>query len=98
MHIGLVDLLVLGLATWRITSILHCEKISGCIRKGVGAEYTDTTDTWTYPDTFLGNLFACFWCLSVWIGLGCVISWWLLPEVLYPFAVSAVAILISEKI
>jgi uncharacterized protein DUF1360 len=88
--------LVIGaLATWRLTLILHQEKIGKPLRslmgiremKGVGGEIIRT-----YPDNFLGQLFECFMCLSVWVGSLVVVLLFVFPIILLPFAVSMTAI------
>lgn len=79
-----LEMLVLaGLATWRISSLIIRED-------GPGRVFFRLR-------TFLGRYFVtlleCLWCLSVWVGLGVGLLalsaiWW----VLIPFAMSAVAI------
>lgn len=89
-------LLVAGLATWRITSILHREQIAAPVRKAVGimpvSEDEDDPMYWIYPETFLGKLFYCPWCLSVWVGAGVLLLLLVFPVLIIPFALSAITI------
>lgn len=86
----LTDLLIIILAVWRITSIVYEEKIAEPIRRLMGY------DGFSYPDTFLGNLFSCYYCLSVWIGIFSTVIWYYYPYLLYPFAFSAGAVILYD--
>lgn len=95
-------LIVAGLATWRITSILHREKIAAPIRRAVGIvpfsedRPEDDPENWVYPANFIGDLFYCTWCLSMWVG-GAVLGILLLfPIGLLPFGLSAIAIWLEQ--
>lgn len=67
-------LLLLILATWRLTALLILEdgpfRIFTNLRDAVGAGLMDDDDC---PLTQLGGLFSCFWCMSVWVATGLVI-------------------------
>jgi hypothetical protein len=89
-------LVVYVLAVFRLTSILFREKIGEWFRKLMGAK--ETEETIFYPDTFLGELISCFWCLSVWCGVGLLPFLLFLPEALLPFAGSTIAIILYEKV
>lgn len=65
LSLTLPKIIIIGLAVWRLTSIVHSEKIAGFIRRLAGGMETEGGGI-VYPDTFFGNLFSCFWCLSVW--------------------------------
>lgn len=92
-------LIVAGLATWRITSILYREKIMSGLRKKIGEKPDPyVTSETIFPDSFLGNLFNCFLCLSVWVGIGVGIIWLVFPYALIPFALSAIAIFLDERL
>lgn len=64
---------VLGLATWRLSSLLIRERgpfdVFVFLRAAAGVEHDDAGGPIAWPDTTLGGLFACVWCMSVWIGL-----------------------------
>lgn len=80
------------LAAWRITSVLNQERIGYLFRKVFG--FVDMGEEEAIPDTFLGHLIACFWCLSFWVSLLVVGLLIIFPYALLPFAVSAGAILL----
>jgi hypothetical protein len=93
-------LIVAGLATWRLTSILHREQIAAPIRKQIGimpvAEDEDDPEYWIYPDNFIGKVFHCSWCLSVWVaGLNTILLF-VFPVLLIPFALSTLVIILYE--
>jgi len=50
----------------------------------------------------IGEASQCMWCLSVWVGGILAIGFWIIPEVIIllslPFALSAGAIVVKEKI
>ena len=92
----LVLLLLSVLTCWRITSILHDEEIAAPIRKWVGGEFL--FDEWVYPDTFVGHLFGCFWCLSMWVALPVALLFFGWLGFLLVPAVSAGAIFLYERV
>jgi len=99
---NIVYFLVLALATYRMTSLLYQEKgpfnLFGVIRKMFGVIHVDKEPV-GYPDTFGGNLFECFWCLSVWVGAGATLVYIFLPEISFyfalPLALSTISIIIE---
>lgn len=88
--------IIATLAAWRLTSILHREEIAQPVRKWIGI--TEENGVLTYPETFLGKLFGCFWCLSVWCSALCCLVALYEPLLLAPFAISAVTIFLEEKV
>lgn len=86
----MIELLLLSLVCYRITSIVHHERIAEPLRRLIGY------DGLSYPDNFLGSLFSCFWCLSVWCAGLAIILYVYFPILVWVFAVSAGAILIRE--
>jgi hypothetical protein len=95
-------LVIAALATWRLSSLLTNPNEAGPgnllnrIRDVAGAYELGEDDE---PLTNLGRLFACIWCMSVWVGLLFAIvvitPLWVLG---IPLALSAVAILMNESI
>ena len=88
----------MGLSTWRISSILHREEIFSFFRKWIGVDDSNPTTT-IFPDTFIGRLFSCIWCLSVWVAiimLVCYFVSFLRPLILL-FAISTLAVLVEER-
>lgn len=88
------------LAVWRITNIIQREEIAAPVRKAVGIVEPDGEDPehWIYPDSFLGKLFYCFWCGSVWVATLITILILLFPPLILPFALSAAAIAFKQYI
>lgn len=94
----LVWLIAGGLATWRITSIVQREGIFSPARKLVGVtEVGDDPEYWIYPETFIGRVLSCFWCGSVWAGIGVTIALIVFPPLILPFALSALAIWLKPE-
>lgn len=99
-------IIIMILAVWRLTSLLHTERgpfnIFVKIRTKFGVTHDNEHFPIGYPDTFIGNLIACYWCLSVWVAIGVWVTYLLFPKVtliLYvPFAISAGAIILNERI
>ena len=93
-------LLIAALATWRLSSLLVNEGGPGDVfhrmRDRFGAYVLGEDDR---PQTNLGRLFACVWCLSVWaavpVSMLAVTPLWVL---LIPLALSAAAIALNEMI
>ena len=82
-----------ALATWRLASIIHAEKIAKPIRWLFGVR--EENDIFIYPDNFFGDLISCFWCVSVWVGIGILFVMMFFPLAVVPFALSAVAIIVE---
>lgn len=94
----LVELLVYGLATWRISSLLVDEpgpfRIFVKLRNLTGIQHDMDDNVSIVPDTFFASLLSCVWCTSVWVGLFWAVMYFV-PYSFYlalPFALSALAI------
>lgn len=66
----MVNLLALvfmsSLTVWRITSILYGEQMFDWLRRWIGIDQiTDDWETWLYPAGIVGEIWSCFWCLSL---------------------------------
>jgi len=89
------DFLILALATWRITYMFVWED-------GPGGIFVIFREKIIKKASFLESLFSCVWCLSVWvgaiIGISAIIKKTITLYVCLPFALSALAILITEFI
>jgi hypothetical protein len=81
------------LAVWRVTNILHTEKIFEPVRLKLGVDGFKV-----YNNISIQYLLSCFMCLSVWVGFLCYGAYLIYPPVLLPFAGSAGAILINHFI
>jgi len=98
------DLIVLGLATWRLTSLIVWEAgpwdILAHLRHLLGVRYDAQSQR--YADTMLGRMVICPWCASVWCGVAMTVFYLLTPRVSVwiglPLAFSAVAVLIEKAV
>lgn len=96
------DLVMLGIATWRISSLLVDEDgpfdIFVKFRSLIGLEYDSVHDAWV-PSNGFASLFSCVWCVSVWIGTGFYLLYAFLPDIWHwiviPLVLSTVAIIID---
>lgn len=98
------DFLIYALATWRVASLLVHEGGPGSMFRGlrelVGITHDDQGNHLIVPETFLGGVFSCVWCASVWVGLG-----WMVADQAFPalglfgatvMALSAVAVMVER--
>jgi hypothetical protein len=98
---NIVLFLLIGLATWNLSSLLVQENgpfaIFSRLRHALGVRYTP--DQIVYAANPIAELFTCVWCMSRWIALLLVLLVLLLPNVmmwaLMILAASTVAILID---
>jgi len=58
-----------GLITWRLASLLHTEDAFAWLRERIGIGHDEKGFPIIYPETFWGNTFKCFWCLSLIVAL-----------------------------
>lgn len=107
----LVELLVLGLAVWRVCLLVVVEDgppwlldpdgkpfgIFAALRTRLALAEMDHPDRWRF---FLNGLVGCVWCLSLWVGLAVAGLYVLWPAgtviCALPFALSGLAILFQE--
>ena len=85
---------LIGLAAWRITSLLVNEAgpfdIFECLRSFIGVKSG-------LVEGFFPTLFSCIWCLSIWIVISCYLLWVLEPVVIILLAAMAIVV-ITDKI
>lgn len=100
-----ITFLIFGLATWRIASLIVNETGPGRVfqhfrEKVAGIQHDEDGEPFGIPETFLGGLFGCVWCVSVWAGFGWGIFWLASPTwatwTACAFALSTVAIALQE--
>ena len=98
----MLDFIILGLATWRLSSLLVNEKgpfdMFVAIRKLAGIEHDKFGDPYMIPENFFSGVLSCIWCASLWTGTFWMLVYKLLPfwEVFaYPFALSAIALIVQ---
>lgn len=98
----LSDLVLLALATWRVSSLLASEdgpyRILARLRHMLGVRYDE--HSLPYGTTELAKMVACIWCNSVWVGAVAALSYALWPAVVpwlcLPLALSAAAVLLHR--
>lgn len=95
------SLIIIALATYRLAYMLVYEKgprqMFVRFRERIGIINYD--DELVIPDTFLGGLFTCTHCLSLWLSALLFLLWLLIPIYVMPFyiilAISAVTVIID---
>lgn len=97
------QLLIFGLATWRISSLLVNESGPGDIfvklREDLGFTHDDEKHKLMIPEGFWGDLLSCVWCCSLFVAAGWVGFYILLPGlatwIALVFALSTMAVLVQ---
>ena len=89
-----LDLIILGLATWRISYMVVWED-------GPFNVFSEI-QSWTQRSDFLSGLLSCVNCLSVWVAtflvLSAIMDKIVTVYLMLPFALSAIAVILEEKI
>lgn len=98
--VSLAEVLLIGLAGWRLAFFLVNEagpwSIALKLREMVGIAHDAEGAIAGWPETTLGKLFACIFCMSFWTCvLSYVVSLWYIP-VIYIFAAASVPILLER--
>lgn len=93
-HVQIADVLILGLASFRLTHLLVFDRIAapvrrlivGAARRGQPSQAgEDKPPAWT-------EVITCFWCCGVWVSALVALGWIYLPEVTrVPIVILAVA-------
>ena len=88
------DLVILILATWRLTALLVYESWFEWLRQMANVDFVDDRDV---PLGFFGKILSCFWCTSLLMAIVCCIllaaDW---DFILWPLAASSGAILLNH--
>lgn len=98
------DAVVLALAVWRLSSLFVYERgpfdVFQRVRERVGIQHDDAGMVIATPETLLGGVLGCLWCISVWIGLIVALTAYFWPVLAFwlalPLALSAAAILVDK--
>ena len=103
---NITELLILILATWRITNLIVDDSEGGpwdalhIIRYHAGIRYDDKRRA--YGINALSKNMTCFWCFSVWAGLFVLlvslIPYWIGFYLLLPFSLSGAALVMRKGI
>ena len=104
MHsLPLIDVVLLALATWRLSALLAYEdgpgRVFARIRRRMGVVYDPHGVP--YGTNWLARGVVCPWCNSVWFGAFWALAYWLMPWVVWvalPLALSAGAIIVQETV
>ena len=102
--IDVIIIIVLGLATWRISALLTREAgpfhMFEKLRELAGIEHDQEGNVQMIPHKFFAELLSCVWCNSIWAGTFWTIMLISLPKVApwiaLPFALSTLAILLDR--
>jgi hypothetical protein len=99
-----MDFLLMGLATWRLASLLIDEDgpwdIFARLRYKAGVRYDEHSVP--YGQNVLASLLTCMWCGSVWVGGAMAVAYLtvgsLTTLLCLPLALSAAAIVLSRMV
>lgn len=103
---SLIEFVILGLATWRLSALLSKEAgpfdVFKRLREKAGIQHDDNGDVFMVPHHFFAELLSCVWCTSVWVGIFWGLFWILLPQICIGaaimLAISTVAILVDRLV
>jgi hypothetical protein len=101
-----LDFVIGALAVWRLSSLLHRERgpfdIFHRLRELIGVKHGDGMLGDVFPDTYLGQLFACVWCLSVNVAIVWTVIYAIWPTgcrwASLPLALSALGLLVEKNV
>lgn len=100
------QLIIYGLATWRIASVFVNEPgpffLFRKLRELAGIRHDERGMMTVIPDSFFAQILSCIWCSSLWIGLFFAVFAYISPLMSLQFAMifafSTIAILIEKFI
>jgi hypothetical protein len=97
MKITFLNLLILGLASFRLTRLIVFDKITEWIRTPFFDEMEEENEDGgievyyvpkkTGVKKFLGELLSCYWCTGIWASVIVVVSYYLFPVYSTPIIV-----------
>ncbi len=95
----MLDLLVMALATWRLSFLIVREDgpldVFRRIRSKVGIIHHDDGSIASIPERQMAKLFGCLNCISLWVALMVWIVWQFLPPAIWIVSLSGLAILLD---
>lgn len=87
-----LTLLLLALGAYRFTLIFTTDVVTEPLREKIWSKFP--------PNTYLGYLFTCNWCMGFWVSALWVVAWIFAPDLLVVvslvLAISAVIGLLSD--
>ncbi|XJZ28205.1 DUF1360 domain-containing protein [Bacillota bacterium Lsc_1132] len=110
--VDFLDIIVIGLASFRLTRLIVFDKITEFIRIPFFDKITEIneageTDVYYTPKStgikkVIGELLSCYWCTGMWASLFLVLFYWLAPAagsiIIVILAVAAVGSIIETVI
>lgn len=98
----IITLLILILATWRISLLFVNEDgpfgMFEWLRYWTGVKYNEKREP--FGTGLISDILSCVWCLSVWVGVIITIFYLIVPDyttwLCLPFALSAGAIIVEN--
>lgn len=107
-----LDLLVLALATWRLSSLLTYERgplwgtpprgIFERIRELAKVKHNAAGHPEVWPTNYFGELLTCVWCISPYVALALTIAYSaggsIIIWIILPFALSAAAVWMNRQV
>ncbi len=94
------EALLIGLAGWRVASLLVNESgpfhIFRNLRSVLGFTHGDDGAVIAWPDKFLPNLLSCVWCLSPWVAAAMWGLWQISEPAVIILAASSI-LLMAER-
>lgn len=104
MKLNWLDIVILGLATWRITSLLVKEagpfRMFIRLRELTGIQHDEDDNIFMVPGNVFAGILSCVLCCSVWVGIGMTILYVVYPPFIYAamaLSLSAIAIVVDRK-
>jgi len=78
------EVIIFGLATWRIASMLVQEdgpyNIFKKLRELTGIRHDESGNVFSIPERFMPELLSCVWCSSIWVSFGWLLLWLAWPD------------------
>ncbi|MFE8696398.1 DUF1360 domain-containing protein [Cytobacillus sp. FJAT-53684] len=112
MYFSFMELVILALASFRLTRLFVYDKITEFIRRPFFEEKEETnekgeTEIYLVPlkgglRGFIGNLLSCYWCTGIWSSLFLCLMYLYIPHIALPIllvlAVAGLAAIIETLI
>lgn len=97
---GLVDLIVISLATWRLAALLIYEEgpwhLMTRLRERFGIIHEDDEPV-GWPTSMPGSIFKCMSCMGLWVAPVVMLLGWLAPPVVWALGLSGAANLLESR-
>jgi hypothetical protein len=99
-----MEIIIFGLATWRISSLIVNEEgpfhIFEKLREKTGIQHDPDGNIEIVPSNLFAGILSCVWCCSVWVGFGIWLLYTFFPTVALWIAsalcLSAIAIIVNK--